>query len=260
MLNPDPDKFYTLPDAFDVLGREHYHDTWTGDEIAARNLPQPEPTSQILERAGRGSDRESRESRERADKVKRAKKAAMGVDIPTLRRSQRHPAPLDPQQIQENEREHSARIRRGMAEAKLRRLLYGNDILTVLLNSQDGRLVDISPALWLADKFTVDFASGQASWADLEEGRQIAYHGLVLVDRQRFDQDVRKSKQSSGRAVTLCKRWARNLPPEPVWRKKDFTTKALKEFQGLSQKQAWKVWDEEVPDKWKKRGRKSRAS
>ncbi len=215
VLNPDPEKFYTLPDAFDVLGRKHYRDTWTGAEIAARNLSQPTPTPQTLERAGQGFDPERRA---RAEKAERAKKAAtmVGGGVRTLRRSQRHPALLDPQQIQENEKEHSARVRRGTVEAELRRLLYGNGIPAALLNSQDGRLVNIGSALWLADKFTVDFASGQASWADLEEGQQVTYQGVVLVDRPEFDRVAMntqplKSKPSKMRRRSGRKRGSGSL-------------------------------------------------
>ena len=37
--NPYPDKFYTLPVAFNVLGRERYGEAWTGLEIGAHRLP-----------------------------------------------------------------------------------------------------------------------------------------------------------------------------------------------------------------------------
>jgi len=40
--NPDSDKFYTLPKAFNVLGRERYGEEWTGVELRARNRPPPE--------------------------------------------------------------------------------------------------------------------------------------------------------------------------------------------------------------------------
>ena len=43
MDNPDSDKFYTLPEAFNVLGRERYGEEWTEAELGARNRPLPEP-------------------------------------------------------------------------------------------------------------------------------------------------------------------------------------------------------------------------
>ena len=157
-------------------------------------------------------------------------------------------------------REYKARARRDEVENELRKLLHGKRIPAMLLNSHDGKLVDIDHTLWLAKKFTVDLASGQASWVALEKGQQIAYQGFVLIDRQKFDRGVREPKQSMNKAKVLCIEWARGLPPEPVWRKPDFTKKAMDDFDGLSQKSARKVWAEEVPDKWKKGGRKPRAS
>ncbi len=41
MPNPDPTKFYTLPEAFDALGRERFGDKWKGDELRARALLPP---------------------------------------------------------------------------------------------------------------------------------------------------------------------------------------------------------------------------
>ncbi len=48
MDNPDSDKFYTLKEAFNVLGRERYGEEWTGDELGARNRPSPEPPPVLL--------------------------------------------------------------------------------------------------------------------------------------------------------------------------------------------------------------------
>ena len=209
VLNPDPEKFYTLPDAFDVLGREFYHDTWTGAEIAARNLPPPKATFQVLKEA------KERLDRERRAKVERAKKAATGVWSGARTSSRPYGRPAQPEviereRIQEiaryaglepetvtaasNQRtyrsEYKARVRRDKAENELRKLLHGKHIPATLLNNHDGKLVDIPPAHWLADKFTVNFAFGQAEWTDLEEGQRIAYQGFVLIDRPKFVQVV----------------------------------------------------------------------
>ena len=57
----------------------------------------------------------------------------------------------------------------------------------MLLNGHDGELVTIPHTLWLAAKFSVDFASGEAGWENLGLA---AYHGIVLINRNQFDRAV----------------------------------------------------------------------
>ena len=230
-----------------------------GRACAKRNFGVNKHRPYLLSGWGCHQQNEIQPVAEKAKKAKKAKKAAMAVGHGALllRRSQKHPASLDPQQIQENKKEHSARVRRGKVEAELRKLFYGNNIPTALLNSRDGRFVNIGSSRWLANEFTVDFSSGEASWTDLEEGKRVAYRGLVLIDRRDFDSFVRNTQQSTMSAVTKCTEWARELPDKPVMRKSDFVAEAMKLFEGLLQTQARKVWNAEVPDNWKRAGRKS---
>ena len=80
MLNPDPDKFTALPEAFNALGHNQFGEKWTGAELAARNLPPPKDTFRALEDAENVRARTHQElDHGRQTKVEKAKKAAVGV-------------------------------------------------------------------------------------------------------------------------------------------------------------------------------------
>ena len=214
MLNPDPEKFAALPEAFNTLGRTRFGERWTGTELAARNLPPPKDAFRALKDADIARARAHQElDRERRAKVEKAKKAASGGVVRISRRPRsRPPTPeaLEQEQLVEIARhahlepeivkaasnqssyrkEYQARARRDKVENEFRNLLHGKRIPATLLNNHDGRLVDIPPTYWLANKFTIDFASGQAGWADLGEGRRVTYQGVVLIDRLEFDRVV----------------------------------------------------------------------
>ncbi len=194
MLNPDPEKFATLPEAFNTLGRNRFGEKWTGAELAARNLPPPKDTFRALEDADLARARAHQElDRERRAKVEKAKKAGTGIGggVRISHRPRGRPPTaevleqeqlvevarythLDPEIVKAASKqyayrkEYRARTRRDKTENELRKLLHGKHIPATLLNNHDGKLVEIPPARWLADKFTVNFASGQAEWADLE--------------------------------------------------------------------------------------------
>ena len=51
MLNPDPEKFIVLREAFDALGHTRFGEKWTGSELAARSLPPPKDTFRALDDA-----------------------------------------------------------------------------------------------------------------------------------------------------------------------------------------------------------------
>lgn len=287
MLNPDPEKFAALPEAFNALGRNRFDEKWTGAELTARTLPLPKDTFRALKNAGKDADiaraRARQElDRERCAKVEKAKKAASGVGggvrISRLPRS-RPPTPEEVAQEQLAEvarlahlepdivkaarnqssyrREYKARARRDEVENELRKLLHGKHIPATLLDNHDGKLVNIPPEHWLADKFTVDFASGQAEWADLEGAQRTTYQGIILIDRHDFDRMVIGPQQLTANAESKCRQWARGLPNNPVWRKPDFITEAQGSFPGLSKLGAMRVWNAEVPSNWKLAGRKS---
>lgn len=293
MLTPDPEKFAALPEAFNALGRNRFGERWTGTELAARNLPPPKDTFRALKDAEKDADiaraRAHQElDRERRAKVEKAKKAASrvggGVRISRLPRS-RPPMPEEITQEQLAEvarlahlepdivkaarkqssyrREYKARARRDEVENELRKLLYGKRIPATLLNNHDGKLVDIPPEHWLADKFTVDFTSGQAEWADLEGAQRVAYQGFVLIDRRELDQAGMGTQQLTISAVTDCKKWLEakikewNKNGGPVPRRDDLLKQAKQKFPGLSTRGFLnKAWPQTVPEVWSKRGPK----
>ncbi len=283
MLNPDPEKFAALPEAFNALGHNRFGDRWTGAELAARNLPAPKDTFSALEDADIARARAHQElNHERRTKADKAKKAAVGVGGGvriTRRPRSRPPTPraLEQEQLVEVARhahlkpeivkaarsqiayrkEYRARSRRDKTENELRKLLHGGHIPAALLNNHDGKMVDIPPAHWLADKFTVDFASGHAKWADLEGVQRVTYQGMILIDRRDFDRVVKAPQQLTASAESKCHQWARGLPSNPVWRKPDFITEAKNRFPGLSKLGAMRAWDAEAPSNWKRAGRKS---
>ncbi len=49
MLNPDPKKFYTLPEVFDLVGRELAGKRWTGEERYALDVPPTEIADEVLD-------------------------------------------------------------------------------------------------------------------------------------------------------------------------------------------------------------------
>ena len=266
-MNPDPEKFYTLPEVFDALGRKKFANKWRGDELESRKLPPPKVTFLALEHANEAL------YRGRSEKVKKARKASMGVGavIRVSRQPTGHTrgrlarkAGLNPEvaDLAANQnayrREYRARSRRDEAEHELRSILYGGQVAASLLKDHDGRLVDIPPTHWAADKFSVDFIAGQAGWIELEDGQPITNFGTVLIDRQDFDRALNGPQQSVVRAETECHGWARKLARgAQVWRKADFVQKAMKNFPGLSKKGATRVWDSEAPNAWKRPGPKS---
>ena len=283
MLNPDPEKYAALPEAFNALGHKRCGKKWTGAELAARSLPPPKVTFRALDDAKIARARAYQElEHERRTKVEKAKKAAAGVSsgVSITRRRRRRPltpealeqeqlveiaryAQLDPEIVtaasNQNayRREYRARSRRDKTENELRKLLHGKHVPATLLNNYDGKLVDIPPAHWLSEKFTVDFTSGHAEWADLEGVQRTTYQGIILIDRRDFDRMVIGPQQLTAIAESKCRQWARGLPNNPVWRKPDFITEAQANFTGLSKLGAMRVWDAEVPSNWKLAGRKS---
>ena len=225
MLNPDPEKFYTLPEAFDVLGCKRFADKWKGSELTSRALPPPKDTFLALENADAGLEPE-------------IAKAA------TNQRAYR--------------KEYKARGRRDETEHELRTRFHGGRVPTTLLNKHDGRSIDVPHTHWLADKFMVDFASGQAEWTDFEGSQQVTYQGMMLIDRHTFDRVFTIANQFTKGAENKCHEWAHGLAHgNQVWRKGDFLKQAIERFPGLSKKGAMRVWDDEVPDDWKLAGRKS---
>jgi hypothetical protein len=155
-------------------------------------------------------------------------------------------------------KEYKARVRRDDTEHELRMLLSGGQVPAVLLNNHDGRSVDIPYTHWLADKFIVDFASGQAEWTDSEGSQQSKCQGAVLINRRALDRILKGAQQSIISAENKCREWAHGLAQgNQVWRKGDFLERAVSRFTGLSKKGAMRVWDTEAPDDWKRPGRKS---
>ena len=266
-MNPNPEKFYTLPEAFDALGHVRFGKKWRGDELASRNLPPPKETFLALEHAKQALNRAQ------IEKVQKAKKASMGVGAvtrvirrPTVRTrgSVAREVGVSPEvaDIATNRnayrKEYRARSRRNEVERELRTILYETQAATILLNAHDGVSIDIPSTHWIADKFSVDFVSGQAGWIDPEDGQPITNFGTVLIDRQDFDRVLNGPQQSSMRAETECHGWARNLVRgKQIWRKTDFIQKAMEEFPGLSQNGAIRVWELDAPKAWKRPGRKS---
>ena len=264
-MNPNPEKFYTLPEAFNALGRDKFADKWRGDELDARNLPAPKETFLALEHANEALNRG------RSEKLEKARKASMGV----VKHVSRHPTGLTRARLAREagvnpevadlatnqnayRKEYRARSRRNEVELELRTILYGDQVAASLLNAHDGGSIDIPSTHWIADKFSVNFVSGQAGWIDAEGGQQITNFGTVLINRQDFDRVLNGPQQSIVRAETECHGWARELVKgAQVWRKADFIQKAMKEFPGLSQNGAIRVWDSKAPNAWKRPGPKS---
>ena len=250
MLNPDPEKFATLPEAFNTLGHSRFGKQWTGAELAAKNLPPPNDTFHALKAAEIVRDRAHQErDLERRTKADRARKAAAGVrgGVRLSRRprsGQPTPDTLERERLVEVARyahlepeialvannqnayrkEYRARSRRDETESELRKLLHGKDIPATLLNNHDGKLVDIPPAYWLSEKFHVDFTSGQADWANLDEDQP--YKGSILIDRRKFDRVVTGPQKTTASAEFKCREWAGGatftleLPAETVVRKR----------------------------------------
>lgn len=168
MDNPDLDKFYTLPEAFNVLGRERYGEEWTGIELEARNrLPPESPPLRAFPAAD----------------WKRRKIASFSRAVVLM---------ADKEDYQ---KESAAYQRRRQVEAELHRILYNKLAPAELLNAHDGVRISVPPAHWSADKFTVSISSGMAEWADQGTSSRpthaitppTTYKGLVLIDRHQFD-------------------------------------------------------------------------
>ncbi|MCH7887679.1 MAG: hypothetical protein IIA00_00190 [Proteobacteria bacterium] len=226
MFNPDPEKFYTLPLAFDVLGRARFPKMWTGKELRARDLPPPAATFRRIRQAEEELRREDAEDeqrarREQAEKVERARRASFRVRTGTevSRRPHRRSVPepmltadevkrqwvervasragYPPEIVEAAEdqpacrREHRARWRRNAIEGDIRRLLHDLRPQPVLQKSSDGRRAKIPSRLWFAGELRVQFDTGEASWPGIDTaGREIVYQGLVLIERAPFDHVV----------------------------------------------------------------------
>ena len=168
MDNPDSDKFYTLPEAFNVLGRERYGEEWTGDELGARNRPPPEPPPPRTFDA--------------ADWKRR--------NITSIAR-----AAILLANKEDYQKESAAYQRRRQVEDELRRILYNRRAPAELFNAHDGVRISVPPAHWNADIFTFSISSGMAELADQVTSSRPTheftppptYKGLVLIDRHQFD-------------------------------------------------------------------------
>ena len=80
MINPNPEKYYTLREAFNVLGRGLFPETWTDSELDARDLPELEDLRRRIEKAEAAAKKKADEERvKRAEHAKQAKKASVGV-------------------------------------------------------------------------------------------------------------------------------------------------------------------------------------
>ena len=181
MDNPDLDKFYTLPEAFNVLGRERYGEEWTEIELRARNRPPPEPPP-IRAFDAADSNRRNITSFARAAVLLANK--------------------------EDYQKESAAYQRRRQVEDELRRILYNERAPAELLNAHDGVRISVPPAHWFAEKFTVSISSGTAEWADQVTSSRpthaitppTTYKGLVLIDRHQFDlaiKDVAGDKKTT---------------------------------------------------------------
>lgn len=223
MFNPDPDRFYVLPQAFNALGRARFPNARTGKELKAHDLPPPDATFRLLKQVKRAleekrADDKKRKKEEKAKKVEEARRASFRVhsNIGAPRVPVHRPTPAADESEQPSvediarcagvrpyvveaaddepayRREHRARWRRNAVEGDIRRILHDLRPQPVLQNSSDGRRVEIPGRLWFADEFTVEFETGGADWTNIDENGQIAvYQGLVLIEREPFDRAVR---------------------------------------------------------------------
>ena len=230
MRNPDPEKFHTLPQAFDVIGRARFPNTWTGKELKARDLPPPYATFRRLKQAKRELEEKRAEAKTRqaekdAKKVAEARRASAGVrgnrgaarrpihrPIPATHESDRPSveeiarcARVNPYVVEAAaderayRREHRARWRRNAVKGDIRRILYDLRPQPMLQNFSDGRRVKIPRRLWFADEFTVEFDTGEASWMDIDMvSWDLVYRGLVLIERVSFDRAVRGEPVDEG--------------------------------------------------------------
>ncbi len=158
MLNPDPKKYYTLPETVDALGHKRFGDEWTETELStARPLVDPD----------------------RFFRIKWAKRAAFGYD-----------ATPGPQEVAREAKERAAYLvkrdalgRLNKIEVKLQRIFFRERVPAVLLGS-NGEIFDLAGARWMDDRFLVDFQSGRVEWAG------VGLIGIVLIDRHEFDRVV----------------------------------------------------------------------
>jgi len=183
--NPDSDKFYTLPEAFNVLGRERYGEEWTGDQLGARNRPPPEPPPP------RTFDAADWKRRNTTSFARAAVLLANKEDY---------------------QKESAAYQRRRQVRAELRRILYYERAPAELFNAHDGVRISVLHTHWFADIFTFCISSGMAELADpFTSSRPTdaftpppTYKGLVLIDRHQFDLAIKdyvaSAKETTGEA------------------------------------------------------------
>ena len=251
MINPDSDKFYTLPVAFNVLGRERYGEAWTGLEIVAHRLPDLATIlPDVMEADARLGIFTMAELRRGTDMDRRiahiVRNSRLSREIVTLAL---HP-PAYEAAIQ-------AFQRRTDVEQELRRLFYSGAVGAELLNDKNGVRVPIPATHWLADIFKIHLSTGIAEWADRSSATTYKYRGSVLIERIAFDRATTANQLTTSGAESRCRDWARELPKAEVWRKVDFIARAQELFDGLSKNSAKRVWDAQAPSEWKKPGPKS---
>ena len=214
MHNPDSDKFYTLPEAFNALGRERFGKAWTGREIVARQLPDPKTIFPLTEAVRHDAGPHTFTLAEGLSGFENVKARWQAEDtaerIASLMRDTGLPHEIVTAALNRPayEAEFQAFQRRTDIKQEFRQLFYSGGVGTELVNEDDGIRIPIRSTYWLAKKFTFSLSTGMAEWADRDTSSHLAYHSLpattykgrVLIERHQFDlaiKDVASGKETT---------------------------------------------------------------
>lgn len=252
-----PDGFVFLSQAIDFLGKEHYHEEWTGFEITTHPILESQK-NQRIEDSQRGLLEESTSG-------------AYGAVLFS---------------IEQTKEFYQAQYRFVRIAQKLRTLL-NKTLDSFILDTSDGKKYQISHDKWAADDierlFNIASCNDDGDThinyiEDLiacpHQGGPKNVKGSVIIDKAQLESILNQEKNdkktpspsnpSSIRIETQCRKYLENLAkdtnqPKPV--KKTIEIDCRNRFKGLTQRAFNRCWDEAAQENpsWSKAGRPKKS-
>ena len=277
--NPNTAKYFSLPEAFDAFGSSVHPDSWTGDEKKARDIPPPEEAEDVMQMLGEYQDTPLRTLKWRdlqnlKSKPNRpfARKVPPHEQADRYRPSDEEEPDVAPQRdsglrvppdwktwnspdSDEYRAEFEARKKRDEAEIEFRDFMHETAIGAILYEDKSGKTWVLEHQAWWANSFVLNLGGFRPGWGEFENQT-----GWILIDRNAFTSELKRNRgpKSTIGAEAKLRRWlniiiekgAKSKPKRQYWEE------ASKEFgQSLSKRSFDRIWDQVVPDDWKKAGK-----
>lgn len=191
MKNIVPKGYLEITQVFNRLGRIHYGQSWTGQELTAQHLPSPDEISAERQKAAKDYEELNEHLGVEASMVQESGKPPGHLVEKNPYLDDSLPNPKDQKYLAERE----ARQRRDDIEGQLIDHLYNGDIPS-FLKDQHGEINKLPSRLWQSTEFTFSVISNTAQW---QINKQTNLKGAVLLktdDAKEFPRATKAGAQA----------------------------------------------------------------